>query len=231
MPPLYRLEHVTQRYAGREVLRVDALCVAEGECLGLTGPNGSGKSTLLRILGFLEAPASGLLEFLGHPAAGLSQNPAWTLRRQAVLLDQSPYLLRRSVFGNVAYGLAVRGEREQRRRVAEALELVGLEPDRFASRPWRALSGGEARRVALAARLALRPKALLLDEPTANLDAESAARILEALRQARARWGCAILTASHDDPWLEALIDRKIKLFHGQLVGNKACEETSGSLS
>ncbi|MCA1946466.1 MAG: energy-coupling factor ABC transporter ATP-binding protein [Desulfovibrio sp.] len=227
MPPLYRLEHVTQHYAGREVLRVDALCVAEGECLGLTGPNGSGKSTLLRILSFLETPASGLLEFLGHAAAG----PAWAIRRQAVLLDQSPYLLRRSVFGNVAYGLAVRGEREQRRRVAEALELVGLEPDRFASRPWRALSGGEARRVALAARLALRPKVLLLDEPTANLDAESAARILEALRQARTRWGCAILTASHDDPWLDALIDRKIKLFHGQLVGNIACDATPDSQS
>lgn len=216
MPPLYRLEHIAQRYAGREVLQVPALQVAAGERLGLTGPNGSGKSTLLRILGFLEAPASGSLEFLGRPVSGA----AWPLRRQAVLLDQSPYLLRRSVFGNVAYGLAVRGEGEQRRRVAEALELVGLEPDRFTGRSWRALSGGEARRVALAARLVLRPKALLLDEPTANLDAESAARILEALRLARERWGCAIITASHDDPWLEALIDRKIKLLHGHLVGN-----------
>lgn len=213
---LYQLKDVTQVYAGREVLRIPAMNIPQGECLGLAGPNGSGKSTLLRLLGFLEKPASGELRFLGNPVF----NGLPSLRRQAVLLDQSPYLLRRSVFANVAYGLAVRGEKRRRERVAEVLSLVGLDFDQFANRSWKALSGGEARRVALAARLVLKPRVLLLDEPTANLDAESGALILRALLTLREEGNCTLIAASHDAPWLAEVADRTITLKYGACVEN-----------
>ena len=137
-------------------------------------------------------------------------------RRRVSLLLQDPYLLQRKVFDNVAYGLLVRGEKEGlKERVAKALELVGLEPARFALRSWRELSGGEAQRVALAARLVLKPEVLLLDEPTASVDAASATLIKEAALAAVRNWGATLVIASHDLAWLEEVADETIHFFEG----------------
>lgn len=215
MSALFRLEEAMVRYAGREVLRVPGLEIAEGAVLGLAGHNGSGKSTLLRLLALLERPSQGRLLVDGRPVAGRELE----LRRSITLLDQEPYLLRRSVFENVAYGLRVRGDRRDlSQRVAEALTAVGLDPD-FGRRSWRELSGGEAQRVALAARLALRPRVLLLDEPTASLDAESVARINEAALKAREQWGTTLVLVSHDLSWLFELAPVVLHLHHGRVAG------------
>jgi len=104
-------------------------------------------------------------------------------------------------------------------RAEEALSLVGLPFKDFVRRPWYALSGGEAQRVALAARLALKPKVLLLDEPTASVDAASAQLIKEASLRARQELGTTLIIASHDWQWLYEICDAILHLFKGRIFG------------
>lgn len=210
--PLYSLRGIRQAYNGRPVLSLDELDIPERSILGLAGHNGSGKSTLLRILAFLEDPREGSVFYNGRIAGAGDA----ALRREVTLLTQEPYLLKRSVLGNVAYGMWVRGEQRQE-RAQEALDMVGLAPEKFARRSWRELSGGEAQRVALAARLALRPRVLLLDEPTNNLDQESAARIKDAALAARDAWGATLVVVSHDLAWLKTVADRMVVLVDGRM--------------
>jgi tungstate transport system ATP-binding protein len=214
-PPLYEIRDLEHRYAGRSVLEVDRLDVQAGAILGLVGPNGSGKSTLLRILGAIETPVQGRLRFAGSPLKPFSEDA----RRRICLLPQEPYLMKRSVFANVAYGLRLRRDTAKLDdRIGEALSLVGLSADRFSRRPWYALSGGEAQRVALAARLILRPRVLLLDEPTASVDALSAQLIKEASLNARREWGTTLVVASHDLQWLAEICDGLLHLFNGRVI-------------
>ncbi len=215
-PPLYQVEALEHRYAGRPVLIIDQMAIARGEIIGLVGPNGSGKSTLLRLLGLVEAPSRGSLQFKNKRA-----NPFSPGSRDAVaLLPQEPSLLKRNVFRNVAYGLRLRDRTVQMTaRVREALAWVGLTAEDFARRPWYALSGGETLRVALAARLALKPEVLLLDEPTAGVDAASAHLIKEASLRAQREWGATLIVASHDRPWLDEICSTVLYLFEGRIFG------------
>lgn len=173
--------------------------------MALTGPNGAGKSTLLRLLAFLESPASGELCFHGTPG-----RPP---RQDVTLLLQEPYLFKASVLENVVYGLRVRGRRHDLRQAAEeAMLAVGFTPEQdMLRRSWKALSGGEKQRVALAARLVLRPLVLLLDEPTSSVDAASAKAIETAVRAA-ALAGTTVVAASHDMVWLSSLAARRLDL-------------------
>ena len=213
MSALYELSDVVQRYVGREVLHIDHLVLPAGAIFGLAGPNGGGKSTLLRLLAFLEAPVAGELLYLGKPTLGRE----WELRGEVTYFPQEPYLLKRSVRANVGYGLAVRRATDIRERVDAALAQVGLDPARFAARSWRQLSGGEVKRVALAARLALRPRVLLLDEPTANLDRESAELVRKAVLAARQEQGTSLVISGHDQQWLRAISDDILWLREGRL--------------
>jgi len=211
--PLYQLENLRQVYGGRTVLEVDRLNIETKTITGLIGPNGSGKSTLMRVLAFLEQPAEGRGTFQGKPFSEVSLD----LRRQVTMLSQEPYLLKRSVQANVSYGLKLRGMVDIQDLVARALEKVGLDPARFSHRSWRELSGGEAQRVALAARLVLKPKVLLLDEPTASVDRESSELILRAALDARDRWGTTLIIISHQLAWLRKIADRILSMDYGRL--------------
>lgn len=214
MTPLYELHGITQSYGGRTVLDIPELKIIKGSILGITGPNGSGKSTLLRILSFLEKPESGKLLFKGKAVS----EPGELLRRKATLLLQESPLLKRSVFDNVAYGLRARGIVDQlRAKVSQALTQVGLDPERFSGRKWFELSGGEAQRVALASRLVLKPEVLLLDEPTASIDAQSAAIILKAIREARENLDTTVLVVSHDLEWAYSISDEIISIHSGKV--------------
>jgi tungstate transport system ATP-binding protein len=198
---IYELEELQCSYKDRLALDIPYLAIERGSAVGLVGRNGSGKSTLLRVLGFLQ-PYVGTLKFCGNT------NPNRDEKRKVTLLLQEPFLLRRSVFENVAYGLRLRSvpHGEIRIRVEEALLSVGLEPSDFADRQWYALSGGESERVALASRLVLKPEVLLLDEPTANIDEASSILINNVLMRAKER-GTTIILASHDIAWLNELIN------------------------
>ncbi|NDV25570.1 ATP-binding cassette domain-containing protein [Desulfovibrio sp. JC010] len=215
MKELYRLKQVRQRYNGRLVLTVDEFSVNEGDIVGLAGHNGSGKSTLMRMLAFLESPDSGSLFYDGREI----EEPEHSLRREVTMLTQEPYLLKRSVAANVAYGLELRGEKNVHDKVCHSLSKVGLAPDKFMHRHWFELSGGEAQRVALAARLVLNPRVLLLDEPTASLDFESTQLIHDAAVSARDEQGTTLVIVSHDHPWLEEVADTIFYLSAGRMAG------------
>ena len=212
--PLFRLEGLKQQYGGRTVLQIESLSIAENSIIGLTGHNGSGKSTLLRILALLEEPFKGSLLFRGKPC--LSRQDA--IRKMVTFLPKEPYLLKRSVGANVAYGLKVRGEKDPMLKVSRVLDMVGLPAERFAKRSWHELSGGEAQRVALASRLILRPAVLLLDEPTTSLDAESTLLIKNASIAARRDWNATLVIASHDMSWLKSVCDDILALENGRMT-------------
>ncbi len=204
---LYEAHNLVQRYNGREALNVPHLAIGQGETVFLTGPNGCGKSTLLRLLAFLERPAAGVLRYAGA-ADG---------RKEATLLLQDPYLLHMSVYNNVLLGLKFRNHCKDHtagmRQIFEnCMKAAGFdEPWNFADRGPRELSGGERQRVALASRLALRPRVLLLDEPTANVDAASARALALAIQTCKAD-GITVVCATHDPALLRAIEAREIRL-------------------
>ena len=211
----YQFKQVAHYYGTHRALEIKALDLAKGSITGLAGPNGSGKSTLLKLMTFAEQPTMGEIFFNGKKEQLFSQN----VRFKISLLTQRPYLLKRTVFENTAYGLKIRGHvNDLETKVAQALAKVGLPSESFAQRHWHELSGGEAQRVALAARLALCPEVLLLDEPTASVDAESAQLIRQASLAARNEWGTTLVIASHDRQWLDEISDTTLYLFHGKVM-------------
>jgi len=214
--PVYEIRSLKHLYAEKTVLEIERLIVQPAAIIGLIGPNGSGKSTLLRLMGLIERPSQGKILYNGRFVEPFSDEA----RFHITLLPQEPFLMKRSVFKNVSYGLKLRGNSgDTFDRVNEALSLVGLSSEEFSHRPWDALSGGEAQRVALAARLALKPKVLLLDEPTASVDAASAQLIKEASLKARQKWGTTLIVASHDWQWLYEICDEILHLFKGKFFG------------
>jgi tungstate transport system ATP-binding protein len=213
-PPVYRLEKVTHFYGAKQVLDISHLEIPKGAIIGLMGPNGSGKSTLLKILAFAIRPSSGQVWFNGTPRYPFSE----AIQGKVSLVTQKPYLLKRSVFDNIAYGLKIRRPpRDLKQRVAQTMAEVGLDFNRFAYRQWHELSGGEAQRVALAARLILRPEVLLLDEPVASVDAGSAALIRQASLAARQNRETTLVITSHDLPWLFTCSDTQLSINNGAL--------------
>ncbi len=212
--PLYELNRVCHFYGDKKVVDIDTLEIQTGSILGLSGPNGSGKSTLLKLLAFAMAPSHGKILFNNRPEIPMSPR----VRSRVTLLTQKPYLLKRSVFDNVVYGLKIRKDTKNlKKRVADALNAVGLDFNEFHHRSWHQLSGGEAQRVAMAARLILRPKALLLDEPVASVDTESARLIRRASLSARDSWGCTLIIVSHDLIWLNQCSDTRISMAKGRI--------------
>ena len=196
MTELYRLRSVTKRYGSNVAVDIDALTIDAGRVYTLTGANGAGKSTLLGILAFLTPPTTGEIFYAGE-RVDWKGDDGKRRRRKVTLLHQSPYLFGGTVFRNVAYGLKARGIAREAERTAvdRALEAVGLE--RFAGRDARELSGGEAQRVAMARALALDPEVLLLDEPLANIDRETAG-LLEAVIAALPSRGTTVVMTTHD---------------------------------
>ena len=214
--PIYEIKSLQHSYADKTVLKIEHLTVQPASIVGLIGPNGSGKSTLLRILGLIERPRQGKILFNGREVEPFSDEARFLI----TVLPQEPFLMKRSVFKNVSYGLKLRGNGSDLiDQVNQALSLVGLAGRDFARRPWDALSGGEAQRVALAARLALKPKVLLLDEPTASVDAASAQLIKDVSLRVRQELGTTLIIASHDWDWLYEVCDEVRHLFKGRLFG------------
>lgn len=214
--PIYHIRDLVHRYQGDPVLEIEELAIPRHSIIGLAGPNGSGKTTLLKMLAFIDKPWKGSVIFDGMKAEPFSPH----VRFQVTYLPQQPYLMKRSVMENITYGLKIRKDPgDHRRKGFEALSMVGLSGAAFAERKWFELSGGEAQRVALAARLVLRPRVLLLDEPTANVDENSSRLIRSASLLAREKWNTTLLIASHDLDWLMNVCDDIIYLFQGQLTG------------
>ena len=202
---------------------VHALCEVDatlerGELIGLVGPSGSGKTSLLNILGCLDRPTSGSVLLEGRDLFAMNDRELTRFRAQALgFVFQGFNLFELLTAGeNVEYPLHLAGVRAagRRRRAAEALEWVGL-ADKAGRRPDQ-LSGGEKQRVAIARALVHRPKLVLADEPTANLDSETGARVVSLLRTLNEQLEVTFLIATHDQALLSQL-DRVLSIRDGRL--------------
>ena len=206
---------VAKRYpGGQEALRDVSFSLEAGELAFLTGRSGAGKSTLLKLIPAIERPSAGSVLVHGQNVGALKRAALPYLRRNIGLVFQDQKLLYdRSVFDNVMLPLAFsdHSPREAARRARAALDKVGL-LERERANPVQ-LSGGEQQRLAIARAVVNRPALLVADEPTANLDAESAARILE-IFVAFQQVGVTVLIASHDQA-LIARYGRRILVLEG----------------
>ena len=203
--------HIRQRFGEREILRDTSLCLPDSGVVLLSGKNGSGKSTLLRIMSGLLKPDAGEVMLNGHRRP--LKHAGRDLLSQVMYLHQAPYLFTGSVRKNLAYALG--GDRSDvDQRIARALDWVGLA--HLATEQARTLSGGERQRVALARALLRRPRVLLLDEPTAHLDAAANAQISSLLIELRAYTETMLIT-SHEPGFLERLDGVAYQLENGRL--------------
>jgi len=213
---IYRLVGI-RRFArsGRPILQIEEITVPRGGLVALVGPNGAGKSTLLKLMAFLEKPDEGRIFFKRREVES-SDMPR--LRRTVTLVSQSPFLFRGDVFKNVAYGLKVRGVPPERwpALVAEALGTVDM--DGFEHRPVNELSGGETQRVALARALVFRPEVILLDEPTAGVDAMRVEMVNEIIRRANHRLGATVVFSTHNFAQAYNLTEQVIHMSAGRIV-------------
>lgn len=190
--------------------------VGAGEVVLVSGPSGSGKTTWLQLLLGALRPTSGRLVVLGQDLAVCRGETLQRLRRQLGMVFQDLRLLPgRSALDNVAVGLITvgLGGAAVRERARQALAAVGLEAE--ADRRVEALSWGQKQRVAFARAMVRRPRLLLADEPTGNLDAENADRICRLLAEVTA-WGGSAVVATHDDRLLGAGIGRVLRLSQGR---------------
>ena len=206
-----------------EVLHGINLTIAEGEFTALTGPSGSGKSTLLNIIGLLERASSGQVVIDGKDTAGLDDATITGLRGHTIgFIFQFHHLLPGfSALENVMMPSIIDLGRPTDAAQANAMRLlkqVGL-ADAASKRPSQ-LSGGMQQRVAIARALSLSPRLILADEPTGNLDTQSANEIFELLQTVNREHQSACLIVTHD-PGLAARCQRRIEIVDGQLVGAK----------
>jgi cell division transport system ATP-binding protein len=210
---------VAKRYpGGQEALRGVSFSLEQGEFAFIAGHSGAGKSTLLKLIPAIERPSSGTVLVNGQNVGALKRRAVPYLRRNLGLVFQDQKLLYdRSVFDNVMLPLAF-GElsgREAARRARAALEKVGLLA-RERANPIQ-LSGGEQQRLAIARAVVNRPAVLIADEPTANLDAESAAGVLE-IFAAFNQVGVTVLVATHDEALIGRFAKRVLRLARGGMV-------------
>lgn len=210
---------VTRRYdSGQDALREVTVRFEEGSMTFLTGHSGAGKSTFLRLLLCLDRPTRGQILVNGVNVAQLPRRRLAYYRQHLGAVFQDHHLLaERTVYDNVALPLRVVGvaERDVARRVRAALSLVGL-LGREAQLP-RQLSTGEQQRVGIARAVVGRPKILLADEPTGNLDPELSRDIMYVFRQFN-QLGTTVIVASHDRELIGSMGERIIELAHGQIV-------------
>lgn len=195
-----------------------SLEVARGELVLVVGVTGSGKSTLLKVLAGLIEPDEGIVTIDGSP---LPRPPASVVG--IVFQNPERQLFGETVLEDVAFGPRMLGIPQPREVAWQALTRVGLDPEAFGARSPFSLSGGEARRVAIAGVLALGADQLLFDEPTVGLDGSGRRAVVELIRKEREERGIVVVT-HHPDPFL-ALADRVVALRDGRIVFSGGIEE------
>lgn len=225
MNHLISLESVSKAYRlGRvsvPALREVTLTIAPGEFLALAGPSGSGKTTLLNLIGCIDKPDRGRIVIDGADVTPLPLHRLAALRRDTLgyvfqTFNLIPVL---TAYENIEYPLLLQGvARAQRReRVNHWLAQVGL-TEQARQRPDQ-MSGGQRQRVAIARAMSGEPKLVIADEPTANLDSDTAARILDLLAQLNATTGVTFVFSTHD-PALLARVPRVVRIHDGQITAN-----------
>ena len=214
---IFGLTRLQKSFDGRNVLDIESASFEAGRITGLLGPNGAGKTTLLEILGFLLRPTGGEVRFNGqkvdYEAGGL---PA--LRRRVVLVQQQPILFSTSVKNNVSFPMKIRkvSKKDRERITAELLDLVGMRA--FSDAGAHKLSGGETQRVVIAAALAASPQAILMDEPTSNVDVENRMVIEGIIRDINDTKKMTVIFTTHDLIQAARLTHETVSLFEGKVA-------------
>jgi lipoprotein-releasing system ATP-binding protein len=227
-----RLDHVARRYAeGEGELEVFSDVSAQfqgGELVALVGPSGAGKSSLLHMAGLLEKPSGGEVFVEGIAVSSLSDAQRTQLRRETIgFVYQAHHLLPEfDALENVMLPLMIAGRsrKDAKAEAARLLDIMGL-GSRLDHRPSQ-LSGGEQQRVAIARALANKPKLLLADEPTGNLDPKTASGVFDALIKIVRSEGVAGLVATHNLE-LAAKMDRILLLHDGRLIDGSKIKTTA----
>jgi len=221
---MLELRNVAKKYSiGQEIVALDnvSLKISEGEFLAIKGPSGCGKSTLLHVLGLLDEPDSGEYYLDGRRADQLSskQRAKWRNQMFGFVFQSFNLLPRTSVLQNVVLPLTYRREsRRLRHELAlKAIEEVGLS-DRLKSRP-NELSGGQQQRVAIARALVGKPKIILADEPTGNLDTKTGQEIMNLFKKIH-QTGTTVVFVTHNDELL-SLATRVITMRDGKILEDK----------
>lgn len=211
--------NLTKRYpGGYEAVKDVSFEITAGQMMFLSGHSGAGKSTLVKLIASIERPTSGSLVVNGQNLSALRRSAIPYIRRHIGMIFQDQKLLfDRSALDNVLLPLQIAGmpHREAVRRAQAALDKVGLLA-REKAQPI-ALSGGEQQRLAIARAVVNRPTVLLADEPTGNLDAETAAVILKIFSDFH-QVGVTVVVATHDQGWIERYHPNVLRLDHGRLV-------------
>lgn len=224
--PLVRLEGIHKGYPlGRTrviALREVTLSIEKGFFAAVAGPSGSGKTTLLNIIGCLDLPTSGRVSIAGQDVAEFSDDELSHFRSHKLgfifqTFNLIPIL---NVYENVEYPLRLNRvpKKEMEERTEEMIEAVGLSAQRT-QRP-NQLSGGQRQRVAVARALVTRPELVLADEPTANLDSETGARMIDLLRSMRDRFATTFLFSTHD-PMVMAHAEQHFTMRDGCLINGR----------
>ena len=217
---LLELKDITKSFSGVdgdvEVLRGISLGLDAGQTLALTGESGSGKSTILHISAGLEVPDGGSLHLEGVEINELSEAERANLRRSEVgiVFQQFNLIPSLTVEANIGFQASLAGRRDKTFE-SELVEALGLE-DQLKKYP-ESLSGGQQQRVAIARALAVRPKLLLADEPTGNLDESTASAVLTAMLDLVGRTGAALMVVTHSAALAEKM-DRRVRLKGGVLL-------------
>jgi len=211
-------------------LRDVSLEVEEGEFLSIAGPSGSGKTTLLNLVGCVDTPTSGTVVVNGEDTAKLSERALTDLRLRTIgFIFQSFNLVSvLSVFQNVEFPLLLQGtlpKPERRARVAALLEAVGL-GEHVRHRPSE-LSGGQRQRVAIARALVTRPRLVLADEPTANLDSRTGANIIDLMRDMNRRDGTTFVFSTHD-PKVMSHANAIVRIEDGRIAAREPAVAAGG---
>lgn len=206
-----RIEKVKKIYGNRTVLDIEELFVKEGSLLGVIGPNGAGKSTLLNIIAGIERQTEGRLYYGEKRSETIPY-------REITMVFQSPYLLHTTAEKNISYPLKLRGWQDAaiNRRVEELTEELGLVRLRK-QKAWT-LSAGEMQKVALARALSFRPKLLLLDEPTANIDPATTGELERMMKKINEEEGTTIIIITHNLSQAKRLCQNTALLHKGKLV-------------
>ncbi|WP_346913907.1 ATP-binding cassette domain-containing protein [uncultured Roseibium sp.] len=207
-PMPLRISGLTFATGNTDILKGIDLDLSTDRLTVLMGPNGAGKSVFLKLLHGLLQPTSGEISWMGQPVTK-------AVRKQQALVFQKPVLLRRSVAANLNFALGLRKVSDRAERLKEALSDLGLEP--LAKRPARVLSGGEQQRLALARALILKPKVLMLDEPTANLDPATTLVIEQAISKVR-RAGVKVIMITHAPHQARRLGEEVVFLHAGKIT-------------
>lgn len=219
---MIRIEDVSKRYpGGHDALRGLSLHVEKGEMVFVTGHSGAGKSTLLRLIALIDRPTGGQVIVDGQNTRRITRRKIPAYRRQIGMVFQDHKLLYdRPVFDNVALPLVIAGldHREAARKVRAALDQVSL-LNKEKQSP-ETLSSGEQQRVGIARAIVSRPKVLIADEPTGNLDPDLSLEVMRIFRRFN-EVGVTLLIASHDISLIDQLGCRRIALANGALAIEK----------